>query len=34
VRNGCLEDVESGERVEAEAGLPPFGVRVFRLVTS
>jgi endo-1,4-beta-mannosidase len=31
---GWLEDVESGERVEAEAGLPPYGVRVFRWVTS
>jgi endo-1,4-beta-mannosidase len=31
---GWLQDVESGERVEAEVGLPPYGVRVFRWVTS
>jgi hypothetical protein len=31
---GWLEDVESGERVEAEAAPSPYGVRVFRWVTS
>jgi hypothetical protein len=31
---GWLQDVESGERVEAEVGLPPYGVRVFHWVTS
>lgn len=33
---GWLQDVESGDRIEAGAGagLPPYGVRVFRWVTS
>ena len=31
---GWLQDVESGELVEVEVGLPPYGVRVFWWVTS
>jgi endo-1,4-beta-mannosidase len=27
---GLLEDIESGERLDAEVGLPPYGVRVLR----
>ena len=30
---GWLEDVESGERVDADAELPAYGVRVFQWVT-
>lgn len=30
---GCLEDLESGERLDTFAELEPYGVRVFRLIT-